>query len=58
VWGPLRGEEQWADSSGVEWPRLQRELEENGGYRDCEVLLNVFGGGFDGLADTGGLEPD
>jgi hypothetical protein len=26
---------------------LRRELEDNGGYCDCEVMLNVFGGDFD-----------
>jgi hypothetical protein len=56
--GTLRGAQQWADGAGVEWPLLQRELEENGGYCDCEVLLNVFGGDFDGLGRDDGFEPD
>ena len=56
--GTLRGAQQWADGAGIEWPRLQRELEENGGYCDCEVLLNVFGGDFDGLGRDDGFEPD
>jgi hypothetical protein len=28
---------------GVDWPSLQAQLEGNGGYCDCEVLLNVPG---------------
>jgi Protein of unknown function (DUF2695) len=32
---------------------LRRELEENGGYCDCEVVLNVLGGDFDRIFDDG-----
>jgi hypothetical protein len=56
--GTLRAAREWAQRAGVDWRRLRRELEENGGYCDCEVVLNVFGGDFDrvfGLRDT---EPD
>jgi hypothetical protein len=49
--GTLRAAEQWAQSAGVDWPPLRRELEENGGYCDCEVVLNVFGGDFDRTFD-------
>jgi hypothetical protein len=56
--GTLRGAQRWAESSGVEWSRLQSELEANGGYCDCEVLLNVFGGDFDGLSGGEAFEPD
>jgi Protein of unknown function (DUF2695) len=56
--GTLRGAAQWAAGSGIEWRRLRRELEENGGYCDCEVLLNIFGGDFDAFAGDNGLEPD
>jgi hypothetical protein len=37
---------------------LRRELEEHGGYCDCEVVLNVFGGDFDRSFDVDGAEPD
>ena len=56
--GTLRGAQQWAHGAGVDWPRLRRELEDNGGYCDCEVVFNVFGGDFDESLDVGGLEPD
>jgi hypothetical protein len=49
--GTLRVSQQWAESAGVDWPRLRRELEDNGGYCDCEVVLNVFGGDFDRAFD-------
>jgi hypothetical protein len=51
--GTLRGAQEWARSAGVGWPRLRRELEEHGGYCDCEVVLNVFGGDFDRIFDVG-----
>jgi Protein of unknown function (DUF2695) len=56
--GTLRVAQEWAQSAGVDWPPLRRELEENGGYCDCEVVLNVFGGDFDRIFDVGGIEPD
>jgi hypothetical protein len=56
--GTLRVAQEWARSAGVEWPSLRRELEDNGGYCDCEVVLNVFGGDFDRTFDVGGAEPD
>jgi hypothetical protein len=56
--GTLRGARQWAQSAGVDWPVLQRELEDNGGYCDCETVLNVFGGDFDRAFDVDGLGPD
>ena len=56
--GTLGAARQWADAAGVDWPRLRRELEENGGFCDCEVVLNVFGGDFDRIFDIGGAEPD
>ena len=56
--GTLRGAEQWARSAGVDWPPLRRELEENGGFCDCEAVFNVFGGDFDQVSGVGGLEPD
>ena len=43
--GTLGASQEWAQGAGVHWPRLQRELEENGAFCDCEVVLNVFGGG-------------
>jgi Protein of unknown function (DUF2695) len=55
--GTLRAAQEWAKSAGVAWPSLRRELEENGGYCDCEVVLNVFGGDFDRTCDVGGVEP-
>jgi hypothetical protein len=56
--GTLRGAERWAAGAGISWRRLQHELEENGGYCDCEVVLNIFGGDFDGFAGENGFEPD
>jgi hypothetical protein len=56
--GTLSGAQEWARGAGVHWPRLRRELEENGGFCDCEVVLNVFGGDFDRTFDAGGAEPD
>jgi hypothetical protein len=56
--GTLRAARQWAQGAEVDWPRLRRELEENGGFCDCEVVLNVFGGDFDRIFDVGGEEPD
>jgi Protein of unknown function (DUF2695) len=32
----------WAAREKVPWGRLQIQLEERGGYCDCEVLLNVL----------------
>jgi hypothetical protein len=56
--GTLRAAQEWAQGARVDWPRLRRELEDNGGYCDCEVVLNVFGGDFDRIFDVGGFEPD
>jgi hypothetical protein len=56
--GTLRAAREWAQRAGVDWPRLRRELEDNGGYCDCEVVLNVFGGDFDRSFDADGAEPD
>lgn len=38
----LRAAEQWSAAAGVAWPGLRAQLEGNGGYCDCEVLLNVL----------------
>jgi hypothetical protein len=38
----LRAARQWALDAGVDWPSLQTQLEDNGGYCDCEVLRNVI----------------
>jgi len=38
----LRAAREWAAGAGVAWPALQVALEGNGGYCDCEVLLNVL----------------
>ncbi|MFC4948395.1 DUF2695 domain-containing protein [Pseudonocardia sp. GCM10023141] len=38
----LRGARLWAVGAHVPWPRLKGELEDNGGFCDCEVLFNVF----------------
>lgn len=46
----LRAAERWARATGVVWPAMRRQLEENGGYCDCEILFNVFpdeGAGWD-----------
>lgn len=32
----------FAAAAGLEWKPLQEQLEGNGGYCDCEVLLNVL----------------
>jgi hypothetical protein len=56
--GTLRVAQQWAKSAGIAWSRLRRELEDNGGFCDCEVVLNVFGGDFDRTFDVDGAEPD
>jgi hypothetical protein len=56
--GTLRAAEEWARRTGVEWPPLRRELEDNGGYCDCEVVLNVFGGDFDRAFGLRDAEPD
>ncbi|WP_345609745.1 DUF2695 domain-containing protein [Pseudonocardia adelaidensis] len=56
--GTLSAAQEWAKGAGVHWPRLRRELEDNGGYCDCEVVLNVFGGDFDRAFDVGDAEPD
>jgi hypothetical protein len=56
--GTLSAAREWAQRAGVDWPPLRRELEENGGYCDCEVVLNVFGGDFDRIFDLGDAEPD
>ena len=56
--GTLRAAQQWSESAGVAWSRLRRELEDNGGFCDCEVVLNVFGGDFDRTFHVGGAEQD
>jgi hypothetical protein len=56
--GTLRAAREWAQQAGVDWPRLRRELEDNGGYCDCEVVRGVFGGDFDRSFDVDGAEPD
>jgi hypothetical protein len=56
--GTLSAAQEWAQRAGVDWRRLRRELEENGGYCDCEVVLNVFGGDFDRTFDIDDAEPD
>jgi hypothetical protein len=56
--GTLSAAHEWAQRAGVDWTRLRRELEENGGYCDCEVVLTVFGGDVDRTSDAGGAEPD
>jgi len=56
--GTLRSAQEWAQRAGVDWSRLRRELEDNGGFCDCEVVLNVFSGDFDRSIDVGGTEPD
>jgi hypothetical protein len=56
--GTLRVTQEWAQGAGVAWSRLRRELEDNGGFCDCEVVLNVFGGDFDRTFDVDGAEPD
>ena len=55
--GSLSAAQEWARRAGVDWPRLRRELEDNGGYCDCEVVLNVFGGDFDRAFDVGDADP-
>lgn len=56
--GTLSAAQEWARGAGLAWPRVRRELEENGGFCDCEVVLNVFGGDFDRIFDVGDGEPD
>jgi hypothetical protein len=55
--GTLSAAREWAERAGVDWPPLRRELEENGGYCDCEVVLNIFGGDFDRTFDVDDDEP-
>jgi hypothetical protein len=38
----LRAAQHWAAGAGSEWPSLRERLESNGGYCDCELLLNVL----------------
>jgi Protein of unknown function (DUF2695) len=38
----LRSAQRWARSAGLHWPPLRSQLEDNGGFCDCEVLLNVL----------------
>jgi hypothetical protein len=38
----LRNAEAWARHEKIQWGWLQNELEERGGYCDCEVVLNVL----------------
>jgi len=40
----LRAAERWAARTRVPWPGLCAELQGNGGYCDCAVVLNVFRG--------------
>jgi hypothetical protein len=56
--GTLNAAEEWARGAGVSWSLLRRELEDNGGFCDCEVLLNLFGADFDRSFEAGGAEPD
>ncbi len=37
----LRSAQRWAAENGMRWPLLREQLEGNGGFCDCEVLLNV-----------------
>jgi hypothetical protein len=37
----LRSAERWAEENGMRWPLLREQLEGNGGYCDCELMLNV-----------------
>jgi Protein of unknown function (DUF2695) len=37
----LRSAERWAAENGMRWPLLREQLEGNGGYCDCELLMNV-----------------
>jgi hypothetical protein len=41
--GTMRAAAEWAGTARVAWPQLRHELQENGGYCDCEIALNVFG---------------
>jgi Protein of unknown function (DUF2695) len=38
----LRAARRWAAAAGLRWPPLREELEGNGGYCDCEVIMNVL----------------
>ncbi|MGH3569253.1 MAG: DUF2695 domain-containing protein [Pseudonocardia sp.] len=38
----LRSAQEWAAREGVGWAGFQAQLEDHGGYCDCEVLLNVL----------------
>ena len=38
----LRAAKAWARREKVPWAWLRDQLEERGGFCDCEVLLNVF----------------
>ena len=38
----LRSAEAWARREKVPWAWLRDQLEDRGGFCDCEVLLNVF----------------
>lgn len=38
----LRAARDWAVAQGLRWADLRTRLEGNGGYCDCEVLLNVI----------------
>jgi uncharacterized protein DUF2695 len=38
----VRAAKAWARKEKVPWPWLRTQLEERGGFCDCEVLLNVF----------------
>lgn len=38
----LRAARKWAAGAGVSWRWLRARLEDNGGYCDCEVVLNVI----------------
>ena len=40
----LRAARQWAAHAQVRWSTLEAALERNGGFCDCEVVLNVVVG--------------
>ncbi|MCV7195916.1 DUF2695 domain-containing protein [Mycobacterium angelicum] len=36
-----RHAERWAESHHIQWAELAQELQEFGGYCDCEIVMNV-----------------
>jgi len=38
----LRAAQRWATGAGLRWAPLQEQLAGNGGFCDCEVLVNVL----------------